>query len=168
MGKVIGTADIFHLADILGKSVTQDGHKLTIQPIHGTVKTQGFPLDYVTVHIDGVVCKEYAAVDLHVGGDLHLYVLIGVSNYINQPTFLFISSKSPTEPLQGAFRTTTDPIPMGDLLDLLKDEIQKGFYTDDRKKWRALPEAAHLDLFERKHLDAGFWKLLQNASVARS
>lgn len=157
---ILQTGDLYHLCDLIDATISQSNHRLLVKLRGGnekrTLSVKNFPIDVTPKYIDGVACNDYAALNMHIGGDLHVYILVIASNSIWNFTLLWISSKSPTEPLQSAFRTTGEPLPLLDLLTLLHGNTKQGFFTDDRKQWRELPEASHLDLLKRGSVDADF------------
>ncbi|QIG66808.1 hypothetical protein EVB27_139 [Rhizobium phage RHph_TM16] len=161
-GPPLGSADMYHLADVLGAAMEIDGHHLfCARPPTKTLDIRGFPISFRLGSIDGVVGTDYAAVDVHISGDLHLYLLVMASDIIRNFTILWISSGNPTEPLQSAFGDTGEPKPLPEFLSLLDGNTRQGFWTNDRKRWAELPEAAYLDLRERGDVDLDLRKLLQ-------
>ncbi|QIG76974.1 hypothetical protein EVC30_146 [Rhizobium phage RHph_Y1_11] len=148
-------SDLYQLADVLNITISRENHKLLFgRADKKIVLNGGFTIDTSPIAIDGVVTTDYAAIDMAMGGDLHLYVFAIASYTIHNFTSIWISSNSPPEPLQSAFRNTTNPIPLRDFLKLLDGNTKRGYWTDHAKNWRELPEAAHLDLLERGCVDA--------------
>jgi hypothetical protein len=157
----LGTANLYHLADITGMAMRIDGHRLEGVPGQKTLDIRGFPISYQPKRVDGIVGKEYAALDIHIGGVLHLYLLVLASDHIRNFTILWISSGNPTEPLQSALKDGDEPKPLPDFLPLFDGNTKQGFWSNDRKQWAELPEAAYMDLRERGNVDNNLRKLLQ-------
>ena len=145
----------YQLADVLNVTLFLDKHKITFGKVEKQISLNGgFKIDTSPVAIDGVASRSYAAIDMAMGGDLHLYVFAIASKTISNFTTLWISSKSPPEPLQSAFRNIDKPLPLLDFLKLLEGNTMRGYWTDHGKKWRELSDAAHLDLIERGSVDS--------------
>jgi hypothetical protein len=157
----ISDQDMYHLADILDATIVQSNHKLDIHRITSKrLIISGIEVKTGPLSIDGVVDKDYAALDLFMGGDLHILILLMTSKTITNFTTLWIS-ETPPEPLRSAFKRHSDPLPLRNFLDYLEGNTKRGFYTDAGKRWRELPEAAHMDLFKRGYIDANFSALLK-------